>query len=154
MGFQGRRFHLEWADDHPLHGLEVTCRPLSTGEMIDIWALGQDASPTGRMAMARGYADLLAGSEDGDDLRPPIVIEWNYETPDGEPIEVTPTSLRATDWLVVSGIIAQLVEHAGGVSDPLGKSSVDGEQWADMGLSDATEYPSESPGSSNEPSAS
>lgn len=152
MGFQGRRFQLEWEEGHQLHGLEVTCRPLSTGEMIDIWALGQDASPAGRIAMARGYIDLLAGDEESE--RPPLIIDWNYETPDGQPIEATPANLRGTDWLIASGIVGQLVQHAGGVSDPLAENSSDGEQWADMGLSEATEYPSESPGSLNEPSAS
>lgn len=136
MGFKGREFHLQWPEGHDLHGLEVVCRPLTTGQLLDSWVRERDDSLEGQRETAMYNAKLLAGQ----------IKRWNYEFEDSDEVRpISEETLLGVDFAVTTGIVGELVRQASGVPVPLPESSSNGESSEDMGLSEMMEYPSPSP---------
>lgn len=95
MGFQGRVLQLRWAEDHPLHGMEVDIRPVSVGALNEYRKKRpEDQSPEDwQFRRLEITADHL--------------VRWNLERPDGSPLPMTAEGLLAFENEAVIELIEQ-----------------------------------------------
>lgn len=97
MGYKAKRYRLVW-EDGDLEGLEVVMKPASLGQMLDMQKL-QDVKPGEGVSLEeleplfRWFAGLL--------------ISWNVEDDDDQPVPATYEGVLTQDPALVNGIIAE-----------------------------------------------
>lgn len=108
-GFRpGRKvYRLVFEDGHPLAGLVVRARSASTAQFLEITDLA-DAAAFGTeqiKQMMRQFAEVL--------------LSWNLEDEDGEPVPATFEGLRSQEFELVNTVIMKWMDAVAGVSPPL-----------------------------------
>ncbi|MDN3244165.1 hypothetical protein [Streptomyces sp. ZSW22] len=112
MGYRPKRriFRLDFSGTD-WEGLEVSMRGLTVGEELELGDLrGQQGGGT-------RWFEILTG----------LLVEWNVEDDQGNPVPTTFDGVRTQDSAMVMAILDALQTAASGVSDPLPQTSPGGE---------------------------
>lgn len=117
MGYRPKRIYkLAWADDHDMHGLEVTARPMKFGTLLELGLLVEAAKDTKSLTDMEAMAEKFADS----------IVEWNYEDEDGALLPANAQGLKEMEDWEVFGLLDAYMTVAIGVSEELGKGSPNG----------------------------
>jgi hypothetical protein len=113
MGFKlGRTYRLVFGGD--LAGAEIKLRSTPIGAVLRV-----------READVKDLSDMLAE----------YVIDWNLETPDGQPLPVTGEAIREhMEESVLSLIVKHWFQAAVGVTAPLDDGSTSGESFQEASI--------------------
>src|SRR5258708_7015495 len=99
-------YALTWAEDHELHGLEVSMKGMSVAKMLD---LTEKASAlTGKDAAAGERSDSGADSMFRDFAR--FLVEWNLEDDKGKPVPATYAGIVSQDVEFILEIVTSWME--------------------------------------------
>ena len=113
MGYRPKRkiYNLSFAGtEHD--GLEVVMRGVTVGEELRINSIARDGDGDGA-AIVELMVDLL--------------VRWNVEDENGQPVPATPEGVRSQDAAFIGDILTALRKAAGGVVDgPLPSDSTSG----------------------------
>jgi len=120
MGFSYRRVLVLEFEDPSFEGLEVKAAVPSLGAFMDVMAAAdeQEAATTG--VQMRDAANALL------ELFAPVLVSWNLEDTDGNPIPTTVDGLRSQDMALVTSIVTAWRRGMSEVSGPLDETSTDG----------------------------
>lgn len=119
MGFKRTKtYRLQWAEDHDLHGLDVSVRNMRMGELMALGATFDEA----KEKQGSGFTaiDGLVTQFSG------VLMQWNHEDDDGNTLPTTPDGIKQLEMDVFMGIVEAFMEAATGVSEDLGKDSPNG----------------------------
>ncbi|MGR6923083.1 hypothetical protein ACU635_53265 [[Actinomadura] parvosata] len=114
-------YKLVFAEDDDMAGLEVRARSMSTGALLDmapLLDLKLSASPTAEEM--ESIAELLEKFAQ-------VLVSWNLEDEDGQPVPATLEGLLDQDIDFVIRIIMAWADAISGVPAPLPQTSPDGE---------------------------
>lgn len=96
-------------------GLEVRCRRVSVGTLFDVGAI-VDRRKESKEAFAAAVEELAK-----------VIVSWNYEDDDGNPVPISVETLLEEDADFVLGLFRAWTDALGGVPAPLEQASPDGE---------------------------
>lgn len=121
MGYKrpGKVYRLVFTDD--LDGLEVKARSMSTGDLLDmapLLDLKMSTSPTAdELGQVRDLLERFAG----------VLVSWNLEDDDDQPVPADVDGLLAQDLGFVMQVITAWADAVSGVPAPLPQPSPGGE---------------------------
>lgn len=124
MGFTPppRIYNLKFADAE-LEGLEVKIKAMSVAQIFGIMDLADIES--------QGFsADSMNDLKKVFELLEEILVAWNIETPEGEPLPTTLRGIQTLEFDFVFMLLMTAVEEIIKVSAPKEKASTDGEPSA------------------------
>ncbi len=132
--WQRGRITLVWSPEHPLHGLEITMRRRTLGEIADVLETGEagrsawgDLTPKERAARTVENAADLAG----------LIASWNFANDDGDPVPHTAEGILAhCDTDLINDVWDAYADATVRVAPPLRKNSSEsqpeGLEWEPM----------------------
>lgn len=118
---KGKVYDLVFGEDTAFDGLEVSLRGLSTGEMLGMMKLMQDA-------------DNPAAAADIVETVIKAIRSWNLDDDNDQPLPVTRDNVLAQDLDMTLAIAKAWVNGIAGVSDDLGKDSTSGQSFPVVNL--------------------
>jgi hypothetical protein len=114
-----RTFVISWPDGHDLHGLEITCKVPSAGDLLSI-GTADISSESVDMGRLRDVVDTMIGT----------VISWNLADSTG-PANISQNEFMSFDLDLIVNVIMAWSEAIGRmiqVSAPLANQSGDGKK--------------------------
>lgn len=120
MGYRRKSKTYKLVFEGEFEGLEVTAKGLSVRKLLDMGEL----------------LDVDVAAPDSEDVKQidelfsrftDVLVSWNLEDENGEPIPTTKESLYEQDLSFVLAIIVNYITSVSGVSVDLGKESTSGE---------------------------
>lgn len=119
MGFKRDRVYLLKFEDPDLNGLEVRARSVPLKKFLDLISLSE---------VDTGKASTRESVENAIRMFADVLISWNVEDADGNPVPATLDGLYSQDFEFVVQIIKAWQDSISGVSDPLARRSSGGER--------------------------
>lgn len=96
MGYKAKRYRLVW-DDGEYAGLEVTMKPASIGQMMEMEQIGGLDPQKTSVAEIRPLIGMLAG----------LIVSWNVEDDDGQPVPADEDGITGQDIGMLTAIITE-----------------------------------------------
>lgn len=125
MGYQKKTYNLNWDEGHDLHGLEVSMRGVSIGDLEVIAAMRGETEKASTFERIQPMLEIFVKS----------LVKWNYEESDGTPVGTSLEEIRSGgDIRDVMTIISDWVAKVGNISSPLVENSSSGEQFPEGSL--------------------
>lgn len=115
---KARLFNLAFAPDHPLHGLEVTARSVSMRDLLAVMELASLAGASLR--------DQAVGVGRLTEKLAELIVSWNLEDEDGNPVPATAEGVQGQDMDFVLALCESWIDAVAGVPAPLPQPSEDG----------------------------
>lgn len=115
MGYKPKRYKLTWADGD-LEGLEVLMRPATLGQMMEAQKMRDLADPDS------GVTDMAA-MEPVFRWLAEMLISWNVEDDDDQPVPATYEGIIAQDPDLIFGILNEFQQRITRVPRPLPSGS-------------------------------
>ena len=149
MGYRPPRtnYLLQWAEDHRLHGLVVEAKSLRLGAMLDMASMYVDSGIGGReddsdlsaedIQMMLAMFRMLVGNDDepgvgtldGPPFKPGVIISWNREDDNGDPVPVSMKGIRELELFEFQEIMEGYLQAGGAkLEDPLSDGSPNGKR--------------------------
>lgn len=135
-----RRYNLSWAEDHELHGLQVTMRAMRMGELERLGSLSEEFEEIGDDEERSSAKIGLMGSM--IDKMATVLVWWNRpdedtmawneeteefdETPETKTLPANADGLRKLEDWEFMALVQSYFTHAVGVKADLGKDSSSG----------------------------
>lgn len=142
--WQPGRVHLSWPEGHYLHGLEITMRRRSMGDVLDIWER-EEATPARDAPLAERAPAMRRSAED----LAALILDWNATDEASEPVPVTgPGLLTVLSFDDVQDVWDAYQNATSRVAPPLPSNSDGGQPSEEQALQLPTEPMSDSPPSS------
>lgn len=116
MGYTRKTYKLKWDEGHELHGLEVSLRGMSIGELEEVAALRESVGETSSIGQIKPLMDILGRA----------LIKWNYEDENGVSIAIS--EFQKQDARMLLAIVGAWTEVVGAVPAPLPRPSSDGKK--------------------------
>jgi hypothetical protein len=132
-GFRRKRRTIKIIFQGDLDGLEITAYSVSMDTFLEFEELsnryfggktGKDEKASMAIQSFRRMLDMFAG----------VLVSWNLEDEDGEPVPATREELGREDPGFVFDVIVKWMEAVAGVSAPLSETSSSGETSAELSL--------------------
>lgn len=120
MSYKKKTYLLKWDEGHPLHGLEISIKGLSIGDLDSL---------TKVMALAGGdfKPEDLVKLDPVIDLITSKIVWWNYEDDNDEVLPITRESVKSLDISDLVPAIEAWMQAVMGVQAPLERASNSGE---------------------------
>lgn len=115
MGFKRPVYKLTFADTTPFAGLEVTVRAPSTALELRMVHLQKQMLAGDEAAIGEVLNSMAA-----------LIVAWNVEDDDDQPVPVTPETVLEQDAPMLRAIFDALREQVSGVAPPLPGGSGNG----------------------------
>ena len=125
MGFKRQQLYKLKFVDPDMEGLEVTVRMTSIGATLEHQA---------REKAAKDADDGAALSKLRVDQLAQMLVEWNLEDDDGQPVPATAEGVMAQDMKFIVYLLNTANDAIYGISDPLDESSTSGEMFPEASL--------------------
>lgn len=121
MGYrkQAKTYNLSWADDHELHGLEVSLKGLTVAKILSLGSSASAVTTDAKGALTGGTAE----AEDMFATFASALVRWNLEDEDGTPVPATFDGVKAQDFDFILDLIITWMEAVAGTGRDKGGDS-------------------------------
>jgi hypothetical protein len=120
-----QKFKIEYAPGHDLHGLELTVKQGNMGIAMRVAKLSKLRSDKNMSP------ENIAMIDEAFDAFASILVSWNVEDDDGNPVPATKDGLYSLDFEFLATVMTAWSEKVAGVSAPLPKPSDNGKTLAE-----------------------
>lgn len=146
MGYRkkAKTYHLTWAEDNELHGLEVSLKGLTVAKILSLGSSASAVTTDAKGALTGGTAE----AEDMFETFASSLVRWNLEDEEGIPVPATFDGVKSQDFDFILDLIITWMEAVAGTGrdkggdSPLSESSDSGLAALEASLQMATSSPS------------